>query len=101
MMRGNKLGDWSRSPHILRLLGTFAERDLTGGAAWSSHIRKLSGATDAAIVTAGEIIRCDLSPYPNIQRWLNNMKKLPSWPKVNEAFYGIVDSVKGQQFEVV
>jgi hypothetical protein len=35
----------------------------------------------------------------SIQRWLNNVKKLPRWPKINEAFYGIVDSVKGQQFE--
>ena len=26
------------------------------------------------------------------------MKKLPSWPKVNEAFDGLRESVKGQKF---
>ena len=26
------------------------------------------------------------------------MKKLPSWPKVNEVFYGLVGSLKGQKF---
>jgi hypothetical protein len=26
------------------------------------------------------------------------MKRLPSWPKVNEVFYGLVESVKGQSF---
>jgi glutathione S-transferase len=55
----------------------------------------------AGIVTLGEIIRCDLSAYPNVQRWLDNMKKLPSWPKVNEVFYGLVESVKGQPFHAI
>ena len=55
----------------------------------------------AALVTLGEVIRCDFSAYPNVQRWLNNVKKLPSWPKVNEVFYGLVDQVKGQQFQAV
>jgi glutathione S-transferase len=35
----------------------------------------------AGLVTLGEVIRCDLSPYPNVQRWLNNMKKQPSWAR--------------------
>jgi len=52
-------------------------------------------------VTLGEVIRCDLSAYPNVQRWLNNMKKLPSWPKVNEVFNGLVESVKQQQFHAI
>jgi glutathione S-transferase len=49
-------------------------------------------------VSLGEIIRCDFKKYPNIQRWLNNMKKLKSWPKVNEIFYGFAESVKAQPF---
>ena len=52
----------------------------------------------AAFVTLGEIVRCDFSPYPNVQRWLDNMKKLKSWPKVNEVFDGYKASVKDQQF---
>ena len=52
----------------------------------------------AAFVTLGEIVRCDFSPYPNVQRWLANMRKLKSWPKVNEVFEGYKASVKDQQF---
>ncbi len=55
----------------------------------------------AALVSVGEIIRCDLSAYPNVQRWLNNVKKLPNWPKVNEAFYALAESMKGQQFQAI
>ena len=52
----------------------------------------------AAFVTLGEIVRCDFSPYPNVQRWLGNMRKLKTWPKVNEVFDGYKASVKDQQF---
>ena len=43
----------------------------------------------------------DLSKYPNIERWLNNMKTLKSWPKINEAFYGLVEALKAQPFLVI
>lgn len=52
----------------------------------------------APYVTLGEIVRCNFSAYPNIQRWLGNMKKLKSWPKVNEVFNGFAASVKDQPF---
>jgi glutathione S-transferase len=55
----------------------------------------------SAFVTLGEIVRCDFSPYPNICRWLDNMKKLKSWPKVNEVFDGYKASVKDQQFAAI
>ena len=55
----------------------------------------------AAIITVGEIIRCDFKPYPNIQRWLGNMRARPGWGKVNEAFNGWVGAVKATPFEVV
>ena len=32
---------------------------------------------------------------------INNMKKLPSWSKVNEVFNGLVESVKQQQFHAI
>lgn len=54
-----------------------------------------------AFVTVGEIIRCDFSRYPNVERWMGNMKKLKSWPKVNEVFYGFKDAVKGQRFDAI
>jgi glutathione S-transferase len=52
----------------------------------------------AGIVTLGELIGCDLSPYPNVQRWLANIKKLPSWNTVNEHFYGLREAIKEQDF---
>jgi glutathione S-transferase len=52
----------------------------------------------AGFVSLGEIIGMDFAEYPNIRRWLDNMKKLRSWPKVNEVFYGFRDAVKDQKF---
>jgi glutathione S-transferase len=52
----------------------------------------------AAIVTIGDFISVDFSAYPNVKRWLDNVKKLRTWPKVNETFNGFVASLKGQQF---
>ena len=52
----------------------------------------------AAIVSIGELIDSDLSAYPNIKRWLGNMKKLKSWPQVNEVFNGFVAGNKGKEF---
>ena len=42
--------------------------------------------------------RDEFKAYPNIERWLGEMKKLASWPKVNEAMEGFREAVKGQQF---
>ncbi len=53
------------------------------------------------LLTVGEIIRIDFSAYPNVERWLSNMKTLPSWPKINEALYGFKEMVKDQAFETV
>jgi len=55
----------------------------------------------AGIVTLGELIRCDLSKYPNVERWLDNMKKLPNWDKVNEVFYGLRDALKDKPFKAI
>jgi hypothetical protein len=49
----------------------------------------------------GEVIRCDFRAYPNIERWLGNMKRLPSWPKVNEALYVFAEAVKDQKFDAI
>lgn len=41
----------------------------------------------ASILTLGEVIRLDYTPYPNIDRWLASMKARPAWAKANEGFY--------------
>jgi glutathione S-transferase len=53
----------------------------------------------ACLVTLGEVIRCDLSAYPNVNRWLGHMRQLSSWNKVNEALYGFANAVKDQPFK--
>jgi glutathione S-transferase len=55
----------------------------------------------ACIVTAGELIGCKYEGLPNVNRWLDNMKKLGSWAKVNEVMHGFAGSLKGQSFEYV
>ncbi|HWH77693.1 MAG TPA: glutathione S-transferase family protein [Candidatus Binatus sp.] len=54
----------------------------------------------ASYVTLGDVIHLDYSAYPNVTRWLGNMKSLPYWTKVNEAFYGhFVAPFKDKSFE--
>ena len=50
----------------------------------------------AAFVALGEMLGCDFSAYPNVQRWLARMKALPSWKQVNEAIDGYGASLEGQ-----
>lgn len=51
------------------------------------------------LITLGEVVRCDFGKYPNVQRWIGNMKELSTWPQVNEVFYGLVESVQDQPFQ--
>jgi len=55
----------------------------------------------AAIIQVGEVIRCDFSAYPNIKRWLDRMKSLPSYGKVYEVVHGFAQSVKDQPFVAI
>jgi glutathione S-transferase len=55
----------------------------------------------SGLVTLGELIGCDFSKYPNVERWLNNVKKLKTWPKTNEVFYGLKEQLKSQRFEYI
>lgn len=50
------------------------------------------------VVSIGELIGCDFSPYPNVTRWLTNLKTLKSWGRVHEVFDGFAGSLKGQKF---
>jgi glutathione S-transferase len=52
----------------------------------------------AGVVSIGELIDIDFSAYPNIKRWLENMKKLKSWNQINEVFNGFVAANKGKKF---
>lgn len=54
-----------------------------------------------SLLTLGEIVGCNFSEYPNVARWVANMKKLKSWEPVNAALYSFRDAVSGQTFEKV
>ena len=49
-------------------------------------------------MTIGELIISTSRAYPNIKRWLDNMKKLKSWGQVNEVFHGFLAANRGKQF---
>jgi len=55
----------------------------------------------ACLVTLGEVIRCDFGKYPNVCRWLGNMKKLATWNAINEAHHGFIKAVAEQPFQAV
>ena len=55
----------------------------------------------SGLVTLGEVIQTDFRKYPNVHRWLDNMKRLKSWRQINEVFDGLVSSTKGKKFETV
>jgi glutathione S-transferase len=55
----------------------------------------------SGLATIGDLIGCQLGTYPNICRWLGNMKKLKHWDEVNQVFTGFAAGNKGKQFAVV
>lgn len=55
----------------------------------------------AEFVAFGDVVRCDLSAYPNVSRWINKMKSLPAWAEVNAAATGFAESLKDQTFVAV
>ena len=50
------------------------------------------------VISLGELIGCNYAPYPNVARWMDRMKELKSWGRVNEVFDGYAASLKGQSF---
>jgi len=52
-----------------------------------------------SFITLGEVIRSNYAGYPNLSRWLGNMKRLKSWNKVNETINGYAASLKEAQLE--
>jgi glutathione S-transferase len=55
----------------------------------------------ASFIALGDVIRCDYSAYPNVQRWLGRMKQLKSWNKVNETINGFAGSLKAAELQAL
>lgn len=47
----------------------------------------------SGIITLGEVVGCSFAGYPNISRWISNVKKLSSYGAVNGIFDGWAASV--------
>ena len=49
-----------------------------------------------ALELSADLIDCDLGAYPNVQRWLGNMKKLNKLNEINQVFSGFAAGNKRQ-----
>ncbi|MEO5672689.1 MAG: glutathione S-transferase family protein [Ramlibacter sp.] len=55
----------------------------------------------AEMIALGKLVGCNYAAYPNIERWLGNMRALKSWGKVHEVFDGFAASLKDKQFVAI
>jgi glutathione S-transferase len=52
----------------------------------------------AEMIRLGELVHCKYQDYPNVCRWIGNMKALKSWSAVHEVVDGFSASLKDKQF---
>ena len=55
----------------------------------------------AEMIALGALIRCSYAGYPNVERWMKNMKALESWPQVHETVDGFAASLKDKPFVAI
>ncbi len=51
----------------------------------------------AAYVSITDWVDLDISRYPNVARWMKDMKARPSWEKVNGPWNGLVTYIRSQR----
>jgi len=78
---------WSRAKakHWLEIL----DRHILGGKSRfvCGDQLTLADFMGACYVSLGDVVRLDYSAYPNIIRWLAEMKSLPYWNSTQDAYY--------------
>jgi glutathione S-transferase len=52
----------------------------------------------AEMIALGGLLRSSYAAYPNVERWLGNVKALKSWGKVHEVIDGFAASLKDKSF---
>jgi glutathione S-transferase len=55
----------------------------------------------AELLCLGDVIGVSFKRFPNVDRWLQTMRALPNWKKVNEAVDGWAASMKGKPFVTI
>ena len=87
------LRDWheGRARKSLQVLDRhmIGEREFVAGDRFS--IADMFG---SAIVMLAELIDFDLESYPNVCRWLDRVKRRPSWAKANSGYEALVMTLK-------
>jgi glutathione S-transferase len=51
----------------------------------------------AAIISLGELVRCNFDAYPNLCRWYRTVSADDAWMEVNQAFKGFAESLAGHE----
>ena len=52
----------------------------------------------AEMVALGELVHCQYRDFPNVRRWIGNMKALPHWAEVHEVADGFTAAFRDQSF---
>ena len=52
----------------------------------------------AEMVAIGEAVRCRYDDYPNVRRWIDNMKALEHWPEIHHAAESFAASLIDMEF---
>lgn len=52
----------------------------------------------AELVTMCDLIQCGYANYPNVRRWIGNMRALKHWAEVHQVADGFAASLKDRQF---
>jgi glutathione S-transferase len=89
-----ELLDWHKARAEARL--KVLNDEMIGTGRWVAGEFSIADYFGASLVTMGEMVGFDLSPYPNIERWLDALRARPSWPEANAAFYGWRSAVRAQ-----
>ncbi len=91
----NEVGEWHRRLAETRL--GVLNNHMIGERQWvAGNEFTIADMFGAAIITIGEMVGFELAPYPNIVRWLDNVRARPSWPEANAAFYGWRSAIRAQ-----
>ncbi|HWL87342.1 MAG TPA: glutathione S-transferase family protein, partial [Polyangiaceae bacterium] len=85
-------------PRIAKHLAILDAQLDTGGPFVCGPEMSLADYLGACFVTTGEVIDFDLSPYPNVGRWIADLKTHPAWDEVHAGFYGFRSATETRLF---
>jgi glutathione S-transferase len=80
-------------------LGVLNDHMLGAGNPWlCGDSLSLADYFASGVLSLGELIDCDFSAWPNVQRWYHRIQALPNWQSANAGLYAWADFTKGQNY---